>query len=275
MTHDITPNGFRCRSCIVWMAVLALASACGRSEGPSGPAGVSELAWVLAPGTTWQVQFTGTLDTSLDVKMYDVDLFDTPTETIDTLLAQGRVVICYLSAGTYEKWRPDAPLYPPEALGRRVDGWAGERWVDIRNATVRDILRARLDLAVQKHCSGVDPDNVDGYSNRTGFPLKWDDQLSFNRWIAGEAHSRGLSVGLKNDVEQVGQLAGDFDWAFDEECVVYNECDQLMPFIQAGKAVFHVEYGGDLNQICAITRPLGFSTLKKDLELSAIYQPCP
>lgn len=256
------------------MVLLALGSACGSAE-PGGPAGVSEVSWVPPPGTTWQVQFTGALDTSLDVKMYDVDLFDTPIETIDTLRAQGRIVICYLSAGTYEKWRPDASRYPASALGRNVAGWAGERWVDIRNAALRDILRARMDLAVQKHCSGVEPDNVDGYSNRTGFPLTWNDQLSFNRWLASEAHARGLSVGLKNDVEQVGQLAGSFDWALDEECVVYDECDQLTPFIQAGKAVFHLEYEGDLSQICAITRPLGFSTLKKDLDLSALYQPCP
>ena len=37
----------------------------------------------------------------------------------------------------------------------------------------------------------------------------------------------------------------DFDWALNEECVQYQECDQLTPFIEAGKAVFGVEYQGD------------------------------
>jgi hypothetical protein len=38
------------------------------------------------------------------------------------------------------------------------------------------------------------------------------------------AHARGLSVGLKNDLEQVKALVADFDWALNERCFRYNEC---------------------------------------------------
>ncbi len=55
----------------------------------------------------------------------------------------------------------------------------------------------RLDLAVTKGCDGVEPDNMDGYANDSGFPLTAEDQLTFNRFIANEAHRRGLAVGLK------------------------------------------------------------------------------
>src|SRR5205085_397108 len=86
------------------------------------------------------------------VAMYDVDLFDVSASQIAGLKAQGRDVICYFSAGSYEDWRPDANQFPASALGRS-NGWPGERWLDIRNATVRDIMKHRLDLAVQNDAS--------------------------------------------------------------------------------------------------------------------------
>lgn len=58
-------------------------------------------------------------------------------------------------------------------------------------------MSARLDLAVQKHCDGVEPDNVDGYSNDTAFNLTAANQLVYNGWLAEAAHARSLSVSLK------------------------------------------------------------------------------
>jgi hypothetical protein len=54
-----------------------------------------------------------------------------------------------------------------------------------------------------------------------------------------------------------------------------QRCAALTPFIQAGKAVFHVEYDGDAAAICAVTKALGFSTLKKHLALDAYRIACP
>src|SRR4030067_2529778 len=62
--------------------------------------------WRPAPGTTWQWQLTGTIDTPFDVQMYDIDLFDTPQSTIELLHTDGRSAICYFSAGSWEEWRP-------------------------------------------------------------------------------------------------------------------------------------------------------------------------
>ena len=73
------------------------------------------------------------------------------------------------------------------------------------------VLTARLDQCQQKGCDAVGPDNIDGYNNDTGFPLSAEDQLAFNRWLAGEAHARGLSIGLKNDPEQAAALADNLD----------------------------------------------------------------
>lgn len=226
--------------------------------------------WRPQPGTTWQWQLTGTIDTTVDAAVYGVDLFDAPRNVIDHLHADGRKVICYFSAGTFEDWRPDAEAFPPDARGHATAGWPGERWLDTRHAAVREIMRRRLDLAVAKRCDAVEPDNVDGYQNTPGFPLTPATQLDYNRFLATEAHRRGLSIGLKNDVEQIGALVDSFDWALVEECARYSECAALAPFVAAGKAVLHCEYA------TTCPRPnAGFSTILKKLELDAWRVVCP
>ena len=81
-----------------------------------------------------------------------------------------------------------------------------------------------------------------GYRNDSGFDLTADDQLAFNKFIANEAHKRGLSVGLKNDLEQIPELVDFFDFSVNEQCHEFDECDALEPFIQAGKPVLNAEY---------------------------------
>lgn len=257
----------------------ALAAGC--AEGAGGGIGTQRPppVWSPGPGTTWQWQLLGAIDTTVDVDMYDVDLFDAPQAVIDTLHADGRIVICYFSAGSWENWRPDAAAFPVATRGQNLAGWPGERWLDVRSPAVRAALADRLDYAVQRGCDGVEPDNVDGYTNRTGFPLTGADQLDFNGWLAAEAHARGLSVGLKNDVGQTAALEPLFDWALNEECFQYQECGTLAPFVNAGKAVFHVEYPASrrqanalANQVCGAGLP--FSTLIKPLNLTAPRIDC-
>ena len=254
--------------------LLALAIAVGVGATSGLPAQAAR--WDPEPGTSWQIQFTGRLDTSLDVEVYDIDLWDTPAATIARLQRAGRRVICYLSAGSWENWRPDADRFPAATLGRPLDGWPGERWLDVRSPAVRAIVRDRFDLAAEKGCDAVDPDNVDGYANRTGFPLTARDQLSFNRFLAEEAHARGLAVGLKNDVEQIPSLVRWFDFAVNEECFRYDECERLTPFIEAGKPVFQIEYGPPrlAPRICPRANALNFDTLIKNLRLDAERTPC-
>ncbi len=232
--------------------------------------------WQPHPGTSWQWQLdSGQIDISFDVQMYDIDLFDVPAATIAQLHTDGRVVICYFSAGSWEDWRPDAGDFPPAVIGNPLEGWPGEKWLDIRQIdALAPIMRARLDLAVQKGCDGVEPDNVDGYINDTGFPLTYADQLNYNRFLAAEAHARGLSVGLKNDLGQIPDLVADFDWALNEECFTYQECDRLLPFIQAGKAVFGVEYDLNPADFCPQANAMDFDFLKKHWNLDAWRVAC-
>jgi hypothetical protein len=226
-------------------------------------------------GQTWQWQLSGRLDPSVPAAVYDLDGVETTAAQVAALHARGRRVICYVNAGGYENWRPDRRRFPASVLGRPLDGWAGERWLDIRRWDVlRPIMRARFDGCRRKGFDAVEPDNVDAYANRSGFALTAADQLRYNRRLAALAHSLGLAVGLKNDVDQAATLAPAFDFAVNEECVTYAECGALRVFIRARKPVFHVEYERSTASFCRATRALGFTSIRKRADLGAWRQTC-
>jgi hypothetical protein len=224
--------------------------------------------------TSWQWQLQGAVDTSVDVAMYDIDGFEATTDLVTQLHDDGRMVVCYLSAGSWESFRPDAGDFPDSALGRS-NGWPGERWLDIRRLRVlRPIIQARLDMCRSKGFDAVELDNVDGYQNSTGFPLTGADQLRYDVLLANQAHLRGMSAVLKNDLGQVRALVPYFDFALNEQCFQYRECDKLTPFVDAGKAVFGVEYRGDPADFCPRADSLNFNFLKKKLSLRAWRVAC-
>ncbi len=224
-----------------------------------------------------QIQLNGALNLTYDVDVYDIDLFDTPASTIKQLQDSGKRVICYFSAGSYEDWRSDASDFPDSILGNDLDGWEGEKWLDVRETDIlMDIMEARLDLAVAKGCDAVDPDNVDGYTNNSGFPLTSDEQLAYNIMIANAAHERGLAVGgLKNDLGQITDLVGYFDFAVNEQCFQYDECDMLAPpFINANKPVFGIEYELNAADFCSEAISLNFDTLLMTYDLEGERYSC-
>ena len=240
---------------------------------------VNEDIWQPAPGTSWQWQLSGTFDDTIHAQVYDLDLFETSAQTVASLHAQNRRVICYLSAGSREDWRPDAGDFPEEINGRRYIGWPGERWLDIRRIDMlAPIMESRLDLCAAKGFDGVEADNLDGYQANTGFAITAADQLAYNAWLANAAHQRGLSIGLKNNPWQVDDLLPYFDFAITEDCFAQGWCQQMYPFIAAGKAVFAAEYTDtktDLAEICPQARELQFSLILKQRRLDAWRAGCP
>jgi hypothetical protein len=124
---------------------------------------------------------------------------------------------------------------------------------------------------------GVDPDNLNGAQNATGFDISPAEQLAYARWLATEAHARGLGIGLKNVPEHAAELEPDFDWALVESCFLYDFCEDLLPFIEAGKAVFAIEYveeGMATSDFCAQALQFGFSAILKNRELNDFVETC-
>lgn len=242
---------------------------------PSDTPEQAEKWWKPSPGLNWQIQYAGQINTTIDVEAFNLDLFDTSKPVINELHSQGKKVICYFSAGSYEDWRPDNKRFSKDVKGSSLDGWPGEQWLDIRRLDILlPMMNDRLDLAAEKGCDAVDPDNVDGYSNRTGFPLNYQDQINYNSVLASAAHERGLAIGLKNNLDQVQDLASFFDFATNEECFQYNECEMLRPFVQSGKPVLGIEYGLSAPDFCPQANSMNFDFLKKSMELDSWRISC-
>ncbi|MCX4529419.1 MULTISPECIES: endo alpha-1,4 polygalactosaminidase [unclassified Streptomyces] len=255
----------------------------GSPSPPASPSGGASPApgdqararWRPKPGLAWQWQLNGRSDPTVDVPVYDIDGFENSAADVARLHRDGRKVICYVNVGAWEDFRPDRDAFPGALLGE-PNGWRGERWLDIRRLDLlRPIMERRFDMCREKGFDAVEPDLMEGYGNHTGFPLTAAHQLAYNRMIAEIAHARGLSVGLKNDLPQIPQLVGDFDFAVNEECAQFGECDALTPFVKAGKAVFHVEYEGTPAAFCPESRELNLSSMLKKPELDTWRKACP
>ncbi|KAJ5069927.1 putative alpha-14 polygalactosaminidase [Anaeramoeba ignava] len=243
----------------------------------------------VAKGTSWLLQLDGEVRRDLtleEAKFYDIDLFDTNSTTVAELKNEGRIVIAYMSCGSWENWRPDAGDFPTEAIGNKLSGWAGEKWLDTTNSEVRTIMTQRMDLAVSKGFDGIDCDNVDaGFASNpyqlTGFYLNSSTALDYLSFISQQANSRGLLRGLKNcaSVSNTTQVRNWFDFAVVESCFVWDECDYFFGFLQDGKAVFDAEYLGqdiDLNECTfAQQNQMGLLFFPQDQDLDGQFWPCP
>jgi len=230
--------------------------------------------WKPTQGLSWQLQYAGSL-AATDAQVVDLDGVETTKAQVAALHAQGKKVICYFSAGSWENWRPDRKKLPKSVIGKKLDGWPDERWLDIRKLkTLMPIMNRRLDQCRDKGFDAVNPDNLDGYANApTGFPLKQKHALAYLKALSKAAHTRGLAIGLKNALALLPKAAPLVEFAVNEQCLQYHECGVYAGFVAAGKPVFHVEYSGTIQAICA-ARPAGFSTVRKHRNLDAWAQYC-
>jgi hypothetical protein len=260
----------------VRLAIAALLGACSTDlvvldrQDDRGP---------LDPLATWQMQLSGDLDTSIAASVYVIDVDEHAAE-IDGLHAAGRTVLCYFSAGSLEEFRDDATAVEPAAIGLVVPDYPNERWVDVRDGSVRALMEERLDRASANGCDGVVPSLLDSYESDTGFDFGADDQLEFDRFLASAAHARGLSVGLTNALELVPALAPSFDFGLLFHCfdpsVPTQRCDAMSAFTEAGAAVFQAEpFELDHDAICAYGTARNFSIIFKNEQADASRETCP
>ena len=239
------------------------------------PAQAAPDVWRPGPEERLHVQFEGRLSVPSWATMVEVDSADTPASTVRTLRQRGLRTACYISAGTLERWRDDAHRFPSAVIGKPMDGWPGERWLDVRRiALLAPIMRDRIERCRAKGFDAIEFDNVDGWANDSGFPIARADSLRYVRWLTRVAHRHGLAVGLKNALGLVRALADHVQWALNEECVHYLECDRYAPMVQRGKPVFVLEYGGSHERMCRVARKAGLFAQQKRLSLDAWSRPC-
>jgi hypothetical protein len=230
--------------------------------------------WHPPQQLTWYWQLTGTPRVE-PVDATDIDGFDNSAATVSALHARGQHVICYIDVGTAENWRPDYAQFPPADLGAN-NGWPGEQWLNIADPAIQPIMAARFQMCQQKGFDAVEPDNMDGYENSTGFSLTAAQQLSYDEWVAQEVHSLGMAVLQKNDPDQAAALEPYFDGALDEQCNQYAECSSFQPYLAAGKPVLNAEYQSSLYPgLCSADEAAGIMGALYDVALDgATYTPC-
>ncbi|MET8083106.1 endo alpha-1,4 polygalactosaminidase [Micromonospora sp. NPDC005197] len=222
----------------------------------------------------WQWQLDGPLDPTVDADVFLLDPVATTAAQTAELRARDRRLICQVPVGSLRSTDPDASRVPAAVQGA-AGPQPGSRWLDVRGwDALEPVLADRFRLCRGKGFGAVALSDADGYVHRSGFPLGFDDQLLFNRRLAQLARTLDLSPGLVNDVPQLAALAPDFDFVVNEECVRLDQCAKLLPFVDAGKPVFHVEYTGSTDDFCVTTVGYGFASIRKDRALDAWREPC-
>jgi len=268
-------------------AILAasLLAACGGSNASPQAPGLTPGAfapasrWIPAAGDSYQIQYSGKLNTANPAGIYDLDMFDTPASIVGELHRRGRRVVCYIDVGTWENWRPDAKEFPARVLGEKDGHWKGERWLDVRATSILEpIMAHRLDLCKKKGFDGVDPDNLDGYQNDTGFPLTYREQLAYDTWVAKAAHDRGLTAAQKGDDGQVNDLVKVFDYAVVEQCFAQGWCKKFNLYSDNNRLVVDVEYYHDVARFqrknCPEAAQNHDTAILKRLQLTAWILTC-
>lgn len=279
-----------CRLFYVPIASIALAwvlAGCGRTAPPLPYAAIAQPSagaaggnrWVPAAGESYQIQYDGALDLDVRAKIYDLDMFDTRPSIVAQLHKMGRRVMCYVDVGTWENWRPDAGQFPKKVLGKPDGHWKGERWLDIRARSILEpIMAHRLDRCKHKGFDGVDPDNLDGYQNNSGFPLTYQEQLTYDTWVARAAHARGLTADQKGDNGQVKDLVNVYDFAVVEQCYAQGWCKQFDVYTKSDRLVVDVEYYHDQQRFrkdnCPEARRRHDTAILKRLQLTAWILTC-
>lgn len=255
------------------LVLLTTMAACRPDAAPPG----APTGWPAASARhwRWQWQLDGVLDPTVEAEVFVLDPVATTAAQTTELRSRNRRLICQVYVGSVHPDDPDASRYPAQVRGATSTG-TGRSWLDVRRwETLRPVLADRFRLCRGKGFAAVVIADADGYDKRSGFPLEFDDQLAFNRRVAALARSLGLSPGLLGALAQVAALAPDFDFAVNEECVRLKNCAKLLPFADAGKPVFHVEYTGATLDFCVTSVGYGFASMRKNRTLDAWRQPCP
>jgi hypothetical protein len=227
-----------------------------------------------ATTSPWQWQLHGKFELTPGASVYDLDGFRYSATDVLAVQAKGARAICYLDVGGWEEDRPDAARFPRSVLG--LEARPGVRWLDIAHyRRFAPLIERRIAMCARKGFDAVDPDELDAYENRTGFPITGRDQIRYNFWVATVAHRHGMAVGLENDERQVEKLVGYFDFAIVERCFQYEECVLPQAFTDADKAVFEAEYSLPAAKFCKRARQLRFAAIRKGVGLFAQpWRPC-
>ncbi len=227
---------------------------------------------------SWDWQLSRPLDLSVDVNILDIDPDLVTRQQVRELKKKGIYLICYVSVGTWEKWRKDARAFPRRVLGRKYDEWPDERFLDIRRLRILvPLMRARFRRCKRMGFDAVEADNIDLHENRTGFRITRRHVLRYMRILSRVAHKMGLAIAQKNAPDLAEPLSRFMDFAVTESCYADGWCSDMYSYLEKGRAVLDAEYRDNrpnMRQACSFAHMLGISMILKNRDLDAWRRDC-
>jgi hypothetical protein len=201
----------------------------------------------------------------------------------------GKRAIGYVDAGDTEQVRADYQQYVDFdnacggcLIGNPFSGFRNEYMLNINNDKgqadfIRKMVAARTDRVAANGFDAVEYDVLANYENKSGFPITYATQASFNISLTTIAHNHFLSVPLKSDVDQAtdSTIESAFDFVIDEQCNQYSQCGNYSAWQAAGKSIFNVEYKLSTGKFCPRDNSMNFNGILKNYSLDATpYTPC-
>jgi hypothetical protein len=175
-----------------------------------------------------------------------LDGFDASKSNVDEWKKKGYHVGAYISTGSWEKWRPDANDFPKQTIGKNYDGWPGEKWLEIKYwQDLKSVMSKRFQMVKDKGFELIECDNCEVGSRSVQVKDKAEQKelsIAYHKWLAAEAHGKGLNIAWKNTLNLIKDIVDDFDACFNEEAMNYNETEELKRFTQENKPVWVFEY---------------------------------
>jgi len=251
--------------------------------------------WTPALQTRWQYQLEGKQRRFVDTGGINVDICMAPSTGGACVSPEA---LCYLSAGDIESFRPDYQAFVDfdAQCGHCLIGkpfsrtFSDEFWANINDDQGQsDFMLQMMEQRVQKCAAagfdGIEFDVVDAYAQGqavTGWNISYATQLDYDQRLANLAHTYGMTVALKNDLGQLTDLMPYFDYAINEQCFQFEECDNNPPpgypaWVAAGKAVFQVEYRRSPRRFCPLANAANYNSIKKGASFNLYdrpWQPC-
>lgn len=285
------------RSVIISIALAVGLSACSQGFRAASPAPSATITGQAAgapavrrPPTgviVWDWQIGAAADVGIvapkGAALLDLDGFNVSAQKVAAFKAQGIYTVCYINAGSFEPYRPDAGRYPASLKLEQDPDWPDEYFLDVRdvfrpNSVLAAILTDRFKMCKAKGFDALEPDNLQNDENLAGGQISRQAQIDFNGWVADAAHAAGLAVFQKNGPDKIllrdrtGQMMVDkFDGILNEECQQFSECGPLGEYVRRGKLALNVEYSRTPN--CARSKKLQINTLRRDLALRGAGEP--
>jgi hypothetical protein len=239
-------------------------------------AGGAGASYVPAADSAWQAQLSGAIDPELSVELFYLDPDSNEPGALARLKEQEKHYVCYLSAGTFEPWRADANEFPERVRGNALENYPEEQWLDVRDATVRQLMSDRVAALALEGCEGIVPESMEVHAADTGFDLTLYDALDYAGWFVERIHAAGISAGLHGPSVLTTSLAMAADWGLAVACVEPSGCSEFQPLVELGKPVLHVEFGDEETapDVCRSAERLGFDALIKRESFDAFRIAC-